>query len=132
MAITTPNYTGLTAAMQDPYGGFAPPGPYPVVQPITLGDAIYDLPNRLRGMELDRTLKTATYTVSDWVYAQHGNDASFRDSVKRSLADELASEAVRIARFTQTREPQTGDVKVIARVVIMTEDQLKKLIQAAR
>lgn len=127
MAITTPHYTGLTAALQDPYGGFAT-GSASYHQQYD----IYNLPPRLRGMEIDRTLKTVTYDISESMYYKSGNDPAFKDMVKRDISRMLADEVYKVTKFTQMKDPAMQNTRVFGRVVMMTEDQLKKLIQAAR
>ena len=128
MAITTPFCGGLTAALQDPFGGFVTPSTIAPQEQY----GIYNLPDRLRGLDIDRWLKKVDYTISETLYAQSGNDLEFRDRVKRDLSQMLAEEVYKVTKFTQVRDPNTFDTKVIGRVVIMTEDHLNKLIRAAR
>ena len=128
MAITNSYYTGLTTAVQDPFGGFVASN----TSHVTTQYGIHNLPPRLRGMDIDRTLKTVNYVISDALYAQSGNDPSFRNMVKMDLSRLIAEEVFKVTKFTQIKDPYTFDTKVIGRVVIMTEDQLNKLIQAAR
>lgn len=93
---------------------------------------IHNLPDRLRGMQIDQCLKTVYHTIDEVLFNQMGNDQSFRNSIKKTISDHIAEEVFKITPFTHIREPIMGQVKVIGRVVIMTEDQLNKLIQMVR
>lgn len=125
MAILPPN-NAVWDPYTDPFGGLSAPPAYP-----TISTATYNI-DRLRGLSIEHTLKTATYEISDYAYASVGSDEAFKDSIRHRLSSELAEEAMKVAKFTQIRDPINQSVRVIARVVIMTEDQLKKLISAVR
>jgi hypothetical protein len=92
---------------------------------------INNVPDRLKGLHIEQSLKTIKYVIDSAHYVQVGSDATFRDNVKNNISRLIADEVVKTAKFTMIDDPHTHDVTVIGRVVIMTEDQLNSLISAA-
>jgi hypothetical protein len=92
---------------------------------------INNVPDRLKGLGVEKSLKTVNYVIDSAQYIQHGNDHSFRNDVKNNISRLIAEEVVKIAKFTMIDDPHTHDVTVIGRIVVMTEDQLNSLISAA-
>lgn len=122
----------LTGTIQhsiaDPYGGSAVSNTIAPVQQY----GIHNLPPRLRGMEIDRCLKTVNYEISDALRVQTRSESEFKDMVKRKISHMLVEDVYEATTFTQVADPTTFNTKVIGRVVVMSVDQLNKLIQAAR
>lgn len=115
MAIVRP--TNPLGLIEDPFGGLP-----------AYSQSRNMIPNRLRGLGFENALKTINYTISEHTYALTQDDASFRDHIKREIAHLLAEEAYKVAKYTQIRDPLTHNIRVIGRLVIMTEGQLNKLI----
>lgn len=114
-----------TVLEQSPYGAFSVSSSDRQYHP-------YNLPDRLRGLGIEHALKTVTVDIGDHLYDQFKDDSVFRDQIKINLSRMISEEVVKVTKFTQIKDPSTFNTKVIGRVVIMTEDQLKKLIAACR
>lgn len=91
-----------------------------------------NLPDRLRGLGIESTIKVIEHTICNFSFIQATSDVGFRDSVKRDISRRLADEVYKVAMFSHILDYEADQTKVIGRVVVMSTDQLKKLIEAAR
>lgn len=91
-----------------------------------------NIPDRLRGFGIEHTLKVVEHTISNFSFIQAKDDVGFRNVVKRDISRRLADEVYKVAVFSHMIDHEADQTKVIGRVVVMTTDQLKKLIEAAR
>lgn len=138
MAITRPNPNTLTGIIHNDLHGdiFNPYGGSAVVSNTSYNQItqynIHNLPDCLRGMNIEASLKTITHDIDAFMYNQHGSDQAFKDNIKRQMCAQLADAAYGETTFTQIKDPIMDTIKVRGRVVIMTIDQLNKLIQRVR
>lgn len=137
MAITRPtsgwSYDDVSVAQNpylNPYGGSAVSSNTSYNEQTQYN--IYNLPDRLRGMRIEDSLKTIDYRVAEYIYQDSHTDPNWRDAIKRQMSAQMAEVVMKTAVFTQASDPIMGQIKIIGRVVIMTEDQLNKLIQRVR
>lgn len=115
-------YSTLTQQSETPSGVFT----------NSVSSNVVEVPERLRGLGIERALKTVTCTYSNILHFQSGSDQEFRDNVKRGLALQLSKELITTMTFTHLAEPYHNDITVFGRVVILTPSQFQKLIDAAR
>lgn len=91
--------------------------------------SIHNLPSKLQGLDIPRTLKVVNRIISDRVFELASD--SFKDQIKKEMCMWIADEVYKVMKFTRIEDHTSCNHTIIGRVVIMTEDQLNKLIQAA-
>jgi len=90
---------------------------------------IYDLPDRLRGSGLEGTQRVVYLRIRDNIST---NDPSYKDQVKHKMTQQIAESIFPDIKFTQVRDEHDETIKVIGRIYVLTEDQMKKLINMSR